>query len=75
MCRQSPEREDARSRGRTLESHTGPVLLLERGKSLGEALMTAGELGAAIASYRISLELNPANGNAVEMIEKIESMG
>ncbi|MCW8984176.1 MAG: serine hydrolase, partial [Thermoanaerobaculales bacterium] len=42
--------------------------------SLGEALMTAGQLEAAIASYRRSLELNPANGNAVEMIAKIESM-
>ena len=42
--------------------------------SLGEALMTTGHLGAAIASYRRSLELNPANDNAVAMIEKIESM-
>ena len=43
--------------------------------SLGEALMTAGHLDAAIASYRKSIELNPANGNAVAMIEKIENMG
>ena len=42
--------------------------------SLGEALMTTGQLDAAVASYRRSLELNPANGNAIEMIEKIESM-
>ena len=42
--------------------------------SLGEALMKSGLLEEATASYRKSLELNPANGNAVEMIEKIESM-
>jgi Flp pilus assembly protein TadD len=43
--------------------------------SLGEALMTTGQLEAAKTSYRRSLELNPANGNAVEMIGKIEDMG
>ena len=37
--------------------------------------MTAGQFDTAIASYRRSLELNPANGNAVEMIEKLEGMG
>ena len=35
--------------------------------------MTAGQFDTAIASYRRSLELNPAN--AVAMIEKIESTG
>lgn len=40
-----------------------------------KALMTTGQLEDAIASYRKSLELNPANGNVVEMIEKIEHMG
>ena len=42
--------------------------------SLGEALMKTGRLEAAVASYRRSLELNPANDNAVVMIEKIEGM-
>lgn len=42
--------------------------------SLGEALMKSGHLQEATASYRRSLELNPDNGNAVEMIEKIEGM-
>jgi len=37
--------------------------------------MIEGQLDRTIASYRRSLELNPANGNAVEMIEKIEGMG
>jgi len=37
--------------------------------------MTVGQLDGAIASYRQSLELNPDNGNAVEMIEKIEDTG
>lgn len=42
--------------------------------SLGEALVKSGHLQEATASYRRSLELNPDNGNAVEMIEKIEGM-
>ena len=42
--------------------------------SLGEALMKTGRLEAAVASYNRSLELNPANANAVAMIAKIEGM-
>jgi predicted TPR repeat methyltransferase len=36
--------------------------------------MKTGHLEAAVASYNRSLELNPANDNAVAMIEKIEGM-
>jgi CubicO group peptidase (beta-lactamase class C family) len=40
--------------------------------SLGEAYMIAGEDELAIANYRRSLELNPENENAVEMLKRLE---
>jgi len=39
--------------------------------SLGEALMEAGDTEAAIANYERSLQLNPNNANAVEMISRM----
>ncbi len=39
--------------------------------SLGEAYMIHGEAELAIANYERSLELNPDNGNAVEMLKKL----
>jgi uncharacterized membrane protein len=39
--------------------------------SLGEALMDDGEIPAAIAAYRESLRLDPANGNAVRMLARM----
>jgi len=39
--------------------------------SLAEGLAAAGRLEEAIENYRRSLELNPANANAVEMIRKL----
>jgi tetratricopeptide (TPR) repeat protein len=41
--------------------------------SLGEAYMKAGQKNLAIESYRKSLELNPDNTNAREMLEKLEN--
>ena len=43
--------------------------------SLGEAYMANDEKELAIKSYERSLELNPANTNAVEMLKKIRSGG
>ena len=43
--------------------------------SLGEAYMEAGDTEAAIQNYERSLELNPANSNAVRMLEKLRSAG
>ncbi len=40
--------------------------------SLGEAYMTAGENELAIENYKKSLELNPKNSNAREMLKKLE---
>ncbi len=40
--------------------------------SLGEAYMESGDVEMAIRNYRKSLELNPANTNAVEMLERLE---
>ena len=40
--------------------------------SLGEAYMVDGQTAAAIASYRKSLELDPKNANAAEMLRKLE---
>ncbi len=40
--------------------------------SLGEAYMTDGDREQAARSYRRSLELNPDNANAVEMLRKLE---
>jgi peptidylprolyl isomerase len=39
--------------------------------SLGEAYMLDGQKEAAIAAYRKSLELDPKNANAAEMLQKI----
>lgn len=39
--------------------------------SLGEAYMNNGEKELAIAHYRKSLELNPANGGGAEMLKKL----
>ncbi len=39
--------------------------------SLGEAYMTHGDGALAIANYQRSLELNPENANAVEMLKKL----
>jgi tetratricopeptide (TPR) repeat protein len=43
--------------------------------SLGEAYMVKGEKELAIENFERSLELNPANTNAVEMLKKIRSGG
>jgi tetratricopeptide (TPR) repeat protein len=39
--------------------------------SLGEAYMINGDIEFAIANYRKSLELNPKNTNAAEMLNKL----
>jgi tetratricopeptide (TPR) repeat protein len=39
--------------------------------SLGEGQMAAGLKAEAIASYKKSLQMNPANTNAVRMLEKL----
>ena len=39
--------------------------------SLGEAYLAAGRNADALASYRRSLELDPANGNAREVIGRL----
>jgi CubicO group peptidase (beta-lactamase class C family) len=39
--------------------------------SLGEAYMIAGDRGRAIENYEKSLELNPANDNARQMLERL----
>jgi CubicO group peptidase (beta-lactamase class C family) len=41
--------------------------------SLGEAYAAAGDAANAIANYQRSLELNPQNGNAGEMIAKLRA--
>jgi len=41
--------------------------------SLGEAYMIAGEKELAIENYKKSLELNPDNSNAVEMLNELEN--
>jgi tetratricopeptide (TPR) repeat protein len=40
--------------------------------SLGEAYMANGEKELAITNYKKSLELNPQNKNAVEVLKKLE---
>jgi tetratricopeptide (TPR) repeat protein len=40
--------------------------------SLGEAYKTKGDKQLAIANYKKSLELNPQNTNAVEMLKKLD---
>ncbi|MCP3100223.1 serine hydrolase [Myxococcus sp. K15C18031901] len=40
--------------------------------SLGEAYLASGDEAKALASYRRSLELDPDNRNAVEVIERLE---
>jgi tetratricopeptide (TPR) repeat protein len=39
--------------------------------SLGEAYMVSGDKELAIQNYQRSIELNPDNGNAVEMLKKL----
>ena len=39
--------------------------------SLGEAYMRRGDTKSAIEHYQRSLKLNPANTNAVKMLEKL----
>ena len=41
--------------------------------SLGEAYITAGKRELAIANYKKSLELNPANTNATQMLERLKA--
>ncbi len=41
--------------------------------SLGEAYMVAGQRDRAIKNYRKSLELNPDNAGAVEMLKKLDA--
>jgi len=41
--------------------------------SLGEAYMKSGERELAVRNYRRSVELNPDNTNAVEMLKKLQS--
>ena len=41
--------------------------------SLGEAYMNAGDKPQAIANYQKSLQLNPKNGGAVSMIQKLSA--
>ena len=41
--------------------------------SLGEAYMANGDKELAIANYKKSLELNPKNTHAAEMLKKLES--
>jgi tetratricopeptide (TPR) repeat protein len=41
--------------------------------SLGEAYMINGDKNAAIENYKKSLELDPGNGNAREMLKKLEA--
>ncbi|MGH9906168.1 MAG: DUF3471 domain-containing protein [Pyrinomonadaceae bacterium] len=41
--------------------------------SLGEAYMVNGDKELAIQNYKKSLELNPQNTNAVDMIKRLES--
>jgi Predicted membrane protein (DUF2306)/Tetratricopeptide repeat len=42
--------------------------------SLGEAYMDAGNKAQAIASYQKSLQLNPKNHNAVQMLQKLNAL-
>ena len=41
--------------------------------SLGEACMNSGDSKKAIKNYRKSLELNPENNNAREMLKQLEN--
>ena len=41
--------------------------------NLGEAYMTAGKRELAIANYSKPLELNPANTNATQMLERLKT--
>jgi CubicO group peptidase (beta-lactamase class C family) len=40
--------------------------------SLGEAYMTSGDTALAVQNYKKSLELNPQNTNAVDMLKRLE---
>jgi cytochrome c-type biogenesis protein CcmH/NrfG len=39
--------------------------------SLGEAFMMSGDSGAALTNYQISLDMNPNNDNAADMVAKL----
>ncbi|HMA18821.1 MAG TPA: tetratricopeptide repeat protein, partial [Thermoanaerobaculia bacterium] len=41
--------------------------------SLGEAYLAAGDVDAAIRSYRKSLELDPANENARNVLKQLKA--
>jgi tetratricopeptide (TPR) repeat protein len=41
--------------------------------SLGEAYLNAGDKARAIASYRKAVELNPKNGNAVQILQRLNA--
>lgn len=41
--------------------------------SLGEAYMIAGQKELAITNYQKSLKLNPANANALEMLQRLQA--
>jgi len=41
--------------------------------SLGEALMRAGRIDESLLAYRKAVELDPGNGNAKKLIEKLET--
>jgi Tfp pilus assembly protein PilF len=41
--------------------------------SLAEAYMDDGDNSRSIANYRKSLQLNPKNGNAVKMLQKLDA--
>jgi len=41
-------------------------------ESLAEAYMKSGDFQNAVANYRKSLELNPENNNAKEMLQKLQ---
>ena len=47
---------------------------MEHLDSLGEAYMKAGEKELAIQNYEKSLQLDPKNLNAVEMLRKLKEM-
>jgi tetratricopeptide (TPR) repeat protein len=42
--------------------------------SLGEALMLRGDRELAITNYKKSLDLDPSNMNAVQMLRKLEAL-
>jgi predicted negative regulator of RcsB-dependent stress response len=41
--------------------------------SLGEAYMNKGDKVSAIKNYEKSLQIDPANGNAIEMLKRLKT--